>query len=175
MYSRNVNKRYDRRKSLVGVTDAPSGSESTVKEGEKSTPDTEKTDAKAKMTRSLPELPPNYRGMIGEMDNIYNSSPEPDMAEGIDRLVSSDDSYNKRERCRKNAVSGGESKAFAHLDAPFGQPSADTAGGLRQLVEGLKKNSFAVEDLLICSMIVLMLNGSSDDDMLIAFALLLLL
>lgn len=171
MYSRNVNKRYDRRRSF----DTPSDAENTVKEGEKNTPDTAKEETRSNTPRSLPELPPNYRGMIGELDSICNSNPEPDMAEGIDRLVSSDDSYNKRERCRKNAASGGESRAFAHLDAPFGRESVDTAGGLRQLVEGLRKNSFGVEDILICSMIVLMLNGSSDDDILIAFALLLLL
>ncbi len=96
--------------------------------------------------------PPNYRGMI------YGESERKDVfAEGIDRLVNNDDSYQKYERVERS------------------EPVIQNKTGLHRLIDGLSDKSFCADDVLICAMIILMLNQSSEDDILMVLVLMMLL
>ena len=96
--------------------------------------------------------PPNYRGMV------YDRSEREDVfAEGIDRLVNNDDSYQKYERVE------------------ISQPVIQNKTGLHRLIDGLSDKSFCADDVLICAMIILMLNNSSEDDILMVLVLMMLL
>ncbi len=100
----------------------------------------------------LVKPPPNYRGMI------YGESEKKDIfAEGIDRLVNNDDSYQKYERIEQS------------------EPVMQNKTGLHRLIDGLSERSFCAEDILICAMIILMLNNSSEDDILMVLVLMMLL
>ena len=125
----------------------------------------------------LPSLPPNYGGMIYELARQTGSDV---IAEGINRLVNEDEEYARRgAEKRKNGAYGKNSKeTFSHLSPPI-TPKVGRVppgnGGLSALVEGMGRNAFLPEDVLICAMIILMLNSNSEDDILLVLVLLMLL
>jgi hypothetical protein len=47
--------------------------------------------------------------------------------------------------------------------------------GLYNLIDGLSNGSFLPDDVLICAMIIMMLNGKSEDDVLMVLVLMMLL
>lgn len=126
----------------------------------------------------MPAAPPNYRGMIYEMEQMI----EP--AEGIDRLVRNDSSYNDYERRlrRRDYMQGrvGEAPAFSHTKpekvcCEKSQEKTPERNGLQSIIDGLRDKKLQPEDILICALIILMLNSSSEDDILMVLALMMLL
>lgn len=125
----------------------------------------------------LPSLPPNYGGMIYE---LVRQTENDVTAEGINRLVSEDDDYNVRgvEKRKRKAYEKNVKESFSHLSPQIGSKVVGEpceSGGLSVLVEGMSRNAFVPEDVLICGMIILMLNSKSEDDILLVLVLLLLL
>lgn len=113
---------------------------------------------------SLYQLPPNYRGML---DNTF--IPSEKNAEGIDRLVREDESYKQNEmRIRRSELSSRPQKTNE-------RPVSKESDGLYRLIEGLTEKQFSADDVLICSMIIMMLNGKSEDDILMVLVLMMLL
>ena len=106
-------------------------------------------------------LPQGYRGMLYESE-----SSEKNVAEGIDRLVSEDDSYtdynNKKRECSLK-------------EKNLHNQAGSAKKGLHRLIEGLTDGDFQAEDILISAMIILMLNSTSEDDILMVLVLMMLL
>ena len=121
---------------------------------------------------TLPEPPPNYRGMLYEA-NI----PSENNAEGIDRLVREDESYKEYEKnIRRNEYLNNMPKKQPFSNVVEGENLPETeSGGLHTLIDGLAGKRFEAEDILICAMIILMLNSSSEDDILMVLVLMMLL
>ena len=106
----------------------------------------------------MPQPPPNYRGMI------YDTDVKSDIfAEGIDRIVNNDDSYQSFE------------KNIGTFTSKPKEVCKDEKNGLHKLIDGLTDKSFGAEDILICAMIILMLNNNSEDDILMVLVLMMLL
>ncbi len=123
-----------------------------------------------KNNNTLPDPPPNYRGMIYEQGNMHDM-----YAEGISRLAGNDESYeeygeNARRRQNSRNLSGRGS-----LNMASELPDTSQRSGLHRLIDGLSDKNYGAEDILICAMIILMLNGGSEDDMLMVLVLLMLL
>ena len=126
----------------------------------------------------LPAAPPNYRGMIYEMEQMI----EP--AEGIDRLVRNDASYTDYERRlrRRDYIQGrvGDTAVFSRTNTKReccekGEEKTPERNGLQGIIDGLRDKKLQPEDVLICALIILMLNSSSEDDILMVLALMMLL
>ena len=117
----------------------------------------------------LPDPPPNYRGMIYDINgSLYGGNN----AEGIERLVENDSSYSDRRRLPQRR---GNRPYFSHLNPPLPKYENRQENGIRKLIDGLREKSFEAEDLLICAMIMLMLNSKSEDDILMILVLMMLL
>ena len=126
----------------------------------------------------MPIAPPNYRGMIYEMEQMV----EP--AEGIDRLVRNDQSYTDFERRpgRRNYMQNraDNSPVFSNTATEKrccekSQEKTPERNGLQSIIDGLRDKKLQPEDILICALVILMLNSSSEDDILMVLALMMLL
>ena len=157
MYSRNINRRNEQRSVNPDTRDRR---HVLSEEGQNKEKAERSDDIMPEKTEKKLTVPPNYRGMIYEMENIYGGEPAEQGAEGIDRLVRTDDSYTNREQWRRS-------------DRP--KRNNDIGAGIKKLVDGLQNSNFCPEDILICAMILLMLNGNSEDDILLVLVLMLLL
>jgi hypothetical protein len=123
-----------------------------------------KRDGKIPEKMPVYQLPPNYRGML---DEVF--VPSENNAEGIDRLVREDESYKQNEmRIRKAELA---SKAHVKNE----ENAKKESDGLYNLIDGLSNGSFLPDDVLICAMIIMMLNGKSEDDVLMVLVLMMLL
>jgi hypothetical protein len=150
--------------------------ESFFEEGEK--PKNEASASEALSCRQiLPKAPPNYGGMI------YDSAYSEWTPEGIERIAVGD--CNAFSANKNGGKKGFEEKYknkphFSHLD-PAGVSGCDFAKesdeqvGMKNIIAGIQSRSFSPEDILICAMIILMLNGKSEDDMLLVLVLMMLL
>ncbi|MBE6717660.1 MAG: hypothetical protein E7574_00190 [Ruminococcaceae bacterium] len=131
--------------------------------------------------RPAPSVPPNYRGMIYEMEQIT----DPELAEGIDRLVRNDASYNNyerqlRRRDYKEGRVGADAPVFSHRNREWcsckeREEKTPERNGLQGIIDGLREKRLLPEDILICALIILMLNSSSEDDIIMILALMMLL
>ena len=131
--------------------------------------------------KNMPIAPPNYRGMIYDMESLGEN------AEGIDRLVKNDQSYTdnqNKHRDRFNARGGenGPRQVFSHMQGIQGireknesNCCKDEHKGIKSLVESMQNNVISPEDILICALILLMLSGSSEDDIIMILVLMALL
>lgn len=121
----------------------------------------------------LPNAPPNYRGMIYDMAGAEWT------AEGIERVARNDcgafSAEVKGGGARPRAERREGEPRFCHLEPPVGCVSKEAGGGIRRILEGMESKSFLPEDVLICAMIMLMLNGKSEDDLLMVLVLMVLL
>lgn len=166
MYSRNTSRRgiYRQTEADVKIRDDPPSDEINNADDEKM-----KSNNNPKK-EALPSPPPNYGGMIYDRNGAFYA---PLSAEGIERLASNDELYSERLR---NSRRGKDRHVFSHMDPPVGKNSReDGENGLSKLVEGLRNRTFQPEDILICSMIMLMLNSKSEDDILMILVLMMLL
>lgn len=162
IYSRNTNKR---------------GANRTQRQGEQpnlQAVETENTFSREKQFVPMPDAPPNYRGMIYDINGIENKTEN---AEGISRLVTNDEAYSDYEKKnRYDRVKKREAPVFSHLKPPLEKKAEKgRENGIDRLIDGLQSKSFAPEDVLIGAMIILMLNSSSEDDILMVLVLMMLL
>ena len=190
MYSRNTSRR-------SGYTRVNSQNMQKREEGVKTNPDIEKTPqdsveynnnslennnrSDSVRNKNMPIAPPNYRGMIYDMEKLEEN------AEGIDRLVKNDQSYtdnqNKyKDRFNARSRENGPRQVFSHMQGIQGVQEntesnchKDEHKGIKSLVESMQNNVISPEDILICALILLMLSGSSEDDIIMILVLMALL
>ena len=112
---------------------------------------------------------------------IYDTQPAEWTPEGIERIALNDKSAFGGKGGNKSFFDQKikNKPPFSHMNPPASvcecKGGSDAQSGIRNIIEGMKNKSFQPEDVLICAMLMLMLNGRSEDDMLLILVLMMLL